>query len=189
MRIRLRMVLVFAVCGTTMLILEGCKNHPAAPAQPVVRSVPRVSQPDIPAPLPVQGDYPGVAPRQPSTRRRTPVTPMQDQPVDPQVTEAAQRRLDSRLLQQQRAASRQQQTELNDEVRQITRQQQEIQDEPRIQDAPEPPGSSGLGPDAPRIQDAPGPDQGVYGQPAPRIQDAPGPAQTQPTPSQPPPQS
>ena len=189
MRMSPKTAIVFAVLEAAIM-MQGCKRAPAPATQPVVRSVPKAPQPDIPAPLPIEGDYQSVNPRQPSPRQRAPVIQMHDQTADFQAAEAAQRRQqDARLLQQQRAASRQQQTELNDQVKQLTTQQQQTQDEPRIQDAPEPPASSGLGPDAPRIQDAPGVYQGQDGPGAPRIQDAPGPAQTQPAQPQPPPQS
>ncbi len=189
MRKVLTTIALLATCGAVSMMLEGCKRHAVPPAQPAVRIAPHVPQPDVPGPLPIQGDDQGPVERRPSSGRRLRANPIASPAPDVQAAAAAQRRQDARLLQQQRVASQQQQNELNDEVLQVTRQQQQIQEEPRIQDAPEPPASTGLGPDAPRIQDAPGPYQGQDGQTTPRIQDAPGPAQTQPSPTSPPPQN
>ena len=180
--IKLTYIAIIEAAG--LLLMQGCKRHSApTPAQPVVRSAPKVKLPDVPGPLPVENTAP--APERPTRRLRTVQPQRQPAEVPAVPTEVIQQRRDARLLRQQQAASQAQQRELNQQVEQETQQRRQIQDEPRIQDAPEPPGSSGLGPDAPRIQDAPGPDQGQPGQLPPRIQDAPGPDQTQP---QPPPQ-
>jgi hypothetical protein len=47
-----------------------------------------------------------------------------------------QRRQDARLLQEQQAASQRQQQELNQEIEEDTRTQQQMEAEPRIQDIP-----------------------------------------------------
>ena len=179
----IRLVLVAGIEVAGMMLLQGCKRHTAPPpVQPVVRSIPKMAQPDIPGPLPVEGADQAPMERRASPRRHARTEEVQPQPVDAQAAEATQQRRDARLLRQQQATSQAQQRELNGEVERSAKARQQVQDEPRIQDAPEPPASSGLGPDAPRIQDAPGPDQGQPGQEPPRIQDAPGPAQTQPQP-------
>lgn len=185
MRKILAILVLIAGVEAPLVLLQGCKRSTPPPAQPAIR-IPRVPPPDIPGSLPLDsGEFnlpkPHVSPK------RAP-RPAQPQPSDTQDAAAAlatQQRRDARLLQQQQTASRQQQEELNREVKQDAAARDQMQDEPRIQDIPEPPGSSGFGPDAHRIQDAPGLDQGQPGQAPPRIQDAPGPSQTQP--AQPPP--
>jgi hypothetical protein len=136
---------------------------------------------------------------QPATPSRRAVLPqMVESPPDPQKiaaqAEELQRQQDGRLWQQQEAASQKAQQELNQEVEQGQKEQEQMENEPRIQDAPGPEQMgfpAGLeqqnepGQDEERIQDAPGPAQTLSGQPgqeAPRIQDAPGPAQTMPQP-------
>jgi hypothetical protein len=49
---------------------------------------------------------------------------------------AAQRQRDAALLQQQQAASQRQQQELNRDIEETVKTQQEVQAEPRIQDTP-----------------------------------------------------
>jgi len=179
-------VLIVGV-GALLAVVQGCKRTAPAPAQPAVRKLPPAPQPYIPGPLPV--DHSDVFPVKPQPAPRHAARPVQPQNTDAQdaaAAAAAQRRVDARLLQQQQTASRQQQQELNHQVQKAAEARARMEDEPRIQDVPEPPGWSGFGPDAHRIQDAPGPDQGQSGPDAPRIQDAPGP--TQPQPAQPPPQ-
>jgi hypothetical protein len=64
---------------------------------------------------------------------------MQAQNTDAQAAAAnalVQRRQDARLLQEQQAASQRQQLELNQEIDEDTRTQQEMEAEPRIQDIP-----------------------------------------------------
>lgn len=173
-----------------MPAIQGCKRHsPPATVQPVVRSQPKVVQPEIPGPLPVGDADQAISARRGTHRRSLPQQPNPSAAEQSAADAAAQRRQDAKLFQQQQAASQAQQQELNQEVQQGTRARQQVQDEPRIQDAPEPPASSGLGPDAPRIQDSPGmvpgANQGNNGQEPPRIQDAPGPSQT-PSQTQPP---
>jgi hypothetical protein len=130
--------------GLALLVAQGCKKQGAAPApvQPVVRSAQRM-QPDFPVgPLPVEDVDQGATPRVDRTvRRRQPVQPVQ--PVQAQNTDAqaaaiamVQRRQDARLLQQQQAASQRQQQELNQEIEEDMRTQQEMEAEPRIQDTP-----------------------------------------------------
>ena len=131
--------------GLTLMVAQGCRKQAPVSVQQVVRSVPRV-QPDFPVgPLPVEDVDQGATPRADQTiRRRQPVQPIQ--PVQAQNTDAEaaalamiQRRQDARLLQQQQAASQRQQQELNQEIEENMRAQQEMEAEPRIQDIPEAP--------------------------------------------------
>jgi hypothetical protein len=193
MRKILAVLILLGCVEASVMMLEGCKRHAAPVAQPAVLSIPKVPQPDIPGPLPVDsGDDLPVARRAPPRRVSH---SNQSQTSDAQAAAAAaaaaaQARQDAALLQQQQTASQQQQKELDHEVKQDVNAGQQMQEEPRIQDPPAPPASSGLGPDAPRIQDAPDAEEAQPGQASPpispRIQDAPGPAQPQqPQPAQP----
>ncbi|MDQ2833085.1 MAG: hypothetical protein M3Y50_04925 [Acidobacteriota bacterium] len=162
-------------------VVQGCKGH-AVPAtvQPLERSVPKVKQPEIPGPLPIEDAAPAGKSGRGGHRRSLAEQPNVPAPAPSDaVAAAAQGRRDARLLQQQEAASQAQQRQLNEQVQQGVRAREQMQAEPRIQSAPEPPASSGLGPDAPRIQDSPAGVPGANGgREAPRIQDAPGPSQT-----------
>jgi hypothetical protein len=172
MRDGLTKFLVVAGVGLAVVLAEGCKQK-AAPvvAQPVVRSLPRApSEQDFRDAVPVDDEDSSGAGQGARGRHRV-ARPVQAAPapvVDTAAVEAAQRRQDARLLQQQQTASQAQQRELNQVVEQSVKAQQSMQAEPRIQDTPP---QSGL---------PPVPDQ-------PRIQDAPGPAETQPVPPPPPP--
>jgi hypothetical protein len=130
--------------GLTLMVAQGCRKQATAPAlaQTEASSGPRV-QPDFAVgPLPVEDVDQGATPRADRTaRRRQPAQPMQ--PVQAQNTDAeaaaiavVQRRQDARLLQQQQAASERQQQELNQEIEEDMRTQQEMEAEPRIQDTP-----------------------------------------------------
>lgn len=127
--------------GLTLMVAQGCRKQAAAPAlaQSEVRSGPRV-QPDFAVgPLPVEDVDQGAMPRADRTpRRRQPVQPVQAQNTEAQAAAIAvvQRRQDARLLQQQQAASERQQQELNQEIEEDMRTQQEMEAEPRIQDNP-----------------------------------------------------
>jgi hypothetical protein len=176
--------------GVAALLTQGCKQKVApAPVQPVVQRVPHApSPPDFDAPLPAED--PETSQAAVHRQRRAVLQPVQPPaPVvrfDAEAAGAAQRRQDARLLQQQEAASQAQQKELNQVVDRSVKAQQQMEAEPRIQDAPT--GGFAPVPEGPRIQDAPGPAQTLPSQPGqqeddePRIQDAPGPAQTQPAP-------
>jgi len=126
--------------GLALMVAQGCKKQ-AAPAlvQPVVRSAQRV-QPDFPVgSLPVEDVDRGATLRVDRTpRRQQPVQPVQAQNTDAQAAAIAmvQRRQDAVLLQQQQAASQRQQQELNQEIEEDMRAQQEMEAEPRIQDIP-----------------------------------------------------
>jgi hypothetical protein len=127
--------------GLALMVAQGCRKQAAvsAPVQPVVRSVPRV-QPDFAVgPLPVEDVDQGATPRMVRTARpRQQVQPVQAQNMDAEAAAIAvvQRRQDARLLQQQQAASQRQQQELNQEIEEDMRTQQEMEAEPRIQDTP-----------------------------------------------------
>jgi hypothetical protein len=130
--------------GLALMAAQGCRKQAAAPApvQQVVRSVPRVQPEFAMGPLPVEDVDQGAMPRVDRIpRRRQPVKSVQTQSTDDQAAAIAvvQRRQDARLLQQQQAASQRQQQELNQEIEQNMRTQQEMEAEPRIQDTPEAP--------------------------------------------------
>jgi hypothetical protein len=129
--------------GFALIVAQGCKKQAApAPMQPVVSSAAQV-QPDFAVgPLPVEDVDPVAIPRADRTARRRPyVQPVQAHSADAQATAvaAAQRRQDARLLQQQQAASQRQQQELDQDIEQNLKTQQEMEAEPRIQDIPEAP--------------------------------------------------
>jgi len=126
--------------GMTLMAGQGCKKHAAPAVQPVVvSSAPRV-QPDFPiGPLPVEDVDTGVKPRvERAARQRYQAQPVQAESTDAQAAaaSAAQRRQDERLFQQQEAASQRQQEELNRDIEENVKTQQEMQAEPRIQDTP-----------------------------------------------------
>ena len=128
--------------GLALMAAQGCKKQTApAPVQPVVLTVQRV-QPDFPVgPLPVEDVDTGATPRVERVARRQQVQPVQVQSADVQAAAVAeaQRRQDERLLQQQQAASQRQQEELDQEIEQDMKTQEEMEAEPRIQDIPEVP--------------------------------------------------
>lgn len=129
--------------GFALMVAQGCKKQAApAPVQPVVRAA--QMQPDFAVgPLPVEDVDPGAIPRVDRTaRRRQYVQPVQVQvqSADAQAAvAAAQRRQDARLLQQQQADSQRQQQELDQDIEENLKTQQEMEAEPRIQDIPEAP--------------------------------------------------
>ena len=141
--VKVKWILVAAV-EAGIILIQGCKRHTApAPAKQIVRSIPKVAQPDIPGPLPVDNANQGPSLRRPPSKRHAQASQVQSLPTDvgeAASAAAAQRRQDASLLQQQEAASHAQQQELNEEVQRDRKVQEQMQDEPRIQDAPEPPG-------------------------------------------------
>jgi hypothetical protein len=138
-----------------LMAAQGCKKQ-AAPAavQPVVRSVAQVQRDFSFGSLPVEDVGAGVTPRvdrgprrrqqvQPVQVQVIRVPPVQVQPVQVQssvdaqaAVAAAQREQDERLLEQQQAESDRQQEELNQDIEETLRMQEEVQAEPRIQDNP-----------------------------------------------------
>ena len=127
--------------GLALMAAQGCRRQAAAPVpvQQVVRSVPRVQPEFAMGPLPAEDVDQGAMPRADRTpRRRQPVQPVQAQNTDAQAaaTEEVQRRQDARLLEHQQAASQRQQQELDQEIEQNMRTQEEMEAEPRIQDTP-----------------------------------------------------
>ncbi|HWW99031.1 MAG TPA: hypothetical protein VNY74_15100 [Edaphobacter sp.] len=127
--------------GLALMAAQGCKKQ-AAPVQPVVVSSAPGVQPDFPiGPLPIEDVDTGAKPRaeRAAARRRYQAQPVQAESTDAQAAaaSAAQRRQDERLFQQQEAASQRQQEELNRDIEENVKAQQEMQAEPRIQDAPE----------------------------------------------------
>jgi hypothetical protein len=140
--------------GLASMMAQGCRKQAAAPAsvEPAVRSVARV-QPDFPlGSLLVEDVDAGVTPRidrglrqwqqvQPAPVQRVQVQPMQEQvrrvDVQNEAVAAAQRLEDARLLEQQQAASERQQEELDQEIEQELKTQQEMEAEPRIREIPE----------------------------------------------------
>jgi len=127
--------------GVTLMAVQGCKKHAApAPVQPVVVSSAPGVQPDFPiGSLPVEDIDTGAKPRvERAARQRYQAQPVQAESTDAQASAAlaAQRRQDERLFQQQEAASQRQQEELNRDIEENVKMQQEMQAEPRIQDTP-----------------------------------------------------
>jgi hypothetical protein len=133
--------------GFALMVAHGFRKQSApAPVQPVVRSLPRV-QPDFAlGPLPVEEvEERAATPRVDRAALEQPQ--MKPVPVPVQVQRrpdaqneavaAAQRLEDAMLLQQQEAASQRQQEELDQEIEQELKTQQEMEAEPRIQDIPE----------------------------------------------------
>jgi hypothetical protein len=131
--------------GFALMIAQGCKKQAPTAVQPVVSSVRQVRPDFALGPLPVEDIDAGPMPRVDRTAHRQPqLVPVQVQPVQverPDVQAAAiaevQRQQDARLLQQQEAASERQQDELDQEIEQDLRTQQEMEAEPRIQEIPE----------------------------------------------------
>jgi hypothetical protein len=147
-----------AAVGMALVVGQGCKKKVApAAVQPVVRTVPRVAQPDFPddpPPLPVIADK-GVHHAMRRVVAPAPV-PAPRPVVDPEALAEAQRQRDASLLQRQQAASQRQQQELNGVVERSAKIRQAQQDEPRIQEAPEAPIDRPLpGVPGQRIQDNP----------------------------------
>jgi hypothetical protein len=183
--------------GLAVILSVGCKRQPTpAAAQPQVvmrSSAPRTVPDQFTDPFTDEDPMPKTVQPQAHPRRVVLEQVVEPQPDPRQVAaeaEKRQREQDGRLWQQQEAESQKAQEELNVEVERGQKEQDAMQEEPRIQDAPGP-GQMGLGSDlAPslpgeepeRIQDAPGPEQTLPAQRSEpsdmRIQDAPGPAQT-----------
>jgi hypothetical protein len=141
MRLTLAKCFVAVGVGLAAMAVEGCKKQASAPVEPVVRTA-RWVQPDFASrSLPVEDADPVVRPRAERVAPQ-PAQPLQVQRQVPRTDEqgeavaAAQREQDTRLLEQQQAASQKQQEELNQEIEQEMERQQEVQAEPRIQDIP-----------------------------------------------------
>ena len=133
---------VLVSAGLALMVAQGCKKQAApAPVQQVVASVPRVRPDFALGPLPVEDIDAGVMPRVDRTAPRPPQVQPVQAPVQQADTQAAvaegQRLQDAMLLEQQQAASQRQQEELDQEIEQDVRAQQEMEAEPRIQDVPE----------------------------------------------------
>jgi hypothetical protein len=155
--------------GFAVMLSQGCKRHAEPPPVQTKRIVER------PAAMPPSStdlfpDSPMPVPAQPQARRRHRVEMPQAMPAPEDSQQAAaeamaqQKAQDARLEQQQEAASQKAQRELDHEVEQSQKVQEQMQQEPRIQDAPGPE-QMGLPP-------------GLEGQTEQGIQDAPGPTQT-----------
>jgi hypothetical protein len=145
-----------------VMLVQGCRKHAVeAQAQPAVLTVPRV-QTDFPVgALRFEDGDTGTMPSViRSVQPQQQVKLVQVQGTDDQaaaIAAAVQRRQDESLLERQEAASERQQEELDREVEQNLKMEQEVQAERRIQDAPEMPLPSSLpDQDAPRIKDNPG---------------------------------
>jgi hypothetical protein len=134
--------------GLALMMGQGCRKQAApVPVQGVVPSVAQV-QPDFHfGSLPVEDVDAGVTPRidrslrqwrqvQPAPVVRVTLQPVQEQSTDAQAAAAGQREQDERLLEQQEAESQSQQEELDRDIEENVRMQQEVQAEPRIQDTP-----------------------------------------------------
>ena len=131
--------------GFALIAAQGFRKHsaPAPVQQPVIRSSVRVQPEFALGPLPVEEVDDRVAtPRvDRAALERPQVQPVQTQvqrvDVQNEAVAAAQRLEDARLLQQQEAASQRQQEELDQEIEQELKTQQEMEAEPRIQEIPE----------------------------------------------------
>jgi hypothetical protein len=131
--------------GLALIVAQGFRKQSApVPVQPVVRSLPRVQPEFALGPLPVEEEERVATPKvERAALERPQVEPVQVQPVpvqraDAQAAAAAAQRLqDERLLQEQEAASQRQQEDLDREIEQDMRTQEEMEAEPRIQDIPE----------------------------------------------------
>lgn len=129
--------------GLALIVAQGCRKQAAPVAVRPVRSAPQV-QLDFPGgPLRVDDVDPGPTAKmdQPPLRRPQ-VQTLQVQLVQVQHPDAAavaeaQRRQDAMLLQQQEAASERQQEDLDQDIEQNLKTQEEMEAEPRIQDIPE----------------------------------------------------
>ena len=134
--------LVAVGVGLAVMAAQGCKKQAAVvPVQSVVVSSAPGVQPDFPiGPLPVEDVDTGAEPRveRAAARPRYQAQPVQAESTDAQAAaaSAAQRRQDERLFQQQEAASQRQQEELNRDIEENVKAQQEMQAEPRIQETP-----------------------------------------------------
>jgi hypothetical protein len=163
--------------GLAAMLSQGCKRH----TTPAPAPTERVFRRSAPTPAPSVDLFPDTpapdtAPQ--ARRHRVEIPEAAPSPVNSQQAaaeaRAQQRAQDARLEQQQEAASQKAQRELDHEVEQSQKVQDQMQQEPRIQDAPGPE-QMGL---PPGLDGQPN----QLGQEPPRIQDAPGPAQTQPQP-------
>jgi hypothetical protein len=153
--------------GLAILLPLGCKRK-AAPVQsvPVKTTVPQVGLPES-EPLPIDESMPRPSQAPQARRHAAPVVQMPSAAPQPDPQLAARQRLqDQRLYERQEAASQKAQRELDVEVQQSQKAQDDMQAEPRIQDAPgpaetgAPPGFLGEpapGQEAPRIRDSPPP--------------------------------
>lgn len=161
-----RCVLVVGM-GLAVVLAQGCRQQPkVGPAQTgdtVPQAAPAPRTMPVPEAAPVE-----VTPVVRSRRRRGPTRrPVEVPSQIPNGVDAdGQRAQDQSLLQRQQAEARKIQKENDLDVQRDVEQKKRMQEEPRIQSAPEAPSQPG-------IQDAP------EAPPQPRIQDAPGPVQPQ----------
>ena len=129
--------------GFALLVGQGCKKQAAPAPATVVLNLPQVQLNFASGPLPVEDVDSGAAPRVEGVpQRQQQVQPVQVERGDAQAAAAAaeaQRLEDARLLQRQEAASERQQNELDQEIEQDMRTQDEMEAEPRIQEVPEVP--------------------------------------------------
>jgi hypothetical protein len=126
-----------------LLAAQGCRKQAAPAPATVVLNLPQVKLNFAVGPLPVEDVDSGAAPRvEGVAQRQQQVQPVQVERGDAQAAAAAaeaQRLEDARLLQRQEAASERQQEELDQEIEQDMRTQEEMEAEPRIQEVPEAP--------------------------------------------------
>jgi hypothetical protein len=135
--------LVAVGAGMALLAAQGCRKQAAPAPATVVFNLPQVQLNFASGPLPVEDVDSGPAPRvEGVAQRQQQVQPVQEERADAQAAAAAaeaQRLEDARLLQRQEAASERQQNELDQEIEQDMRTQDEMEAEPRIQEVPEVP--------------------------------------------------
>jgi hypothetical protein len=135
--------LVAVGAGFALMVAQGCRKQAAPAPATVVFNLPQVQLNFASGPLPVEDVDSGAAPRvEGVAQRQQQVQPVQEERADAQAAAAAaeaQRLEDARLLQRQEAASERQQEELDQEIEQDMRAQDEMEAEPRIQEIPEVP--------------------------------------------------
>ena len=135
--------LVAVGAGFALMVAQGCRKQAAPAPATVVFNLPQVQLNFASGPLPVEDVDSGEAPKvEGVAQRQQQVQPVQEERADAQAAAAAaeaQRLEDARLLQRQEAASERQQEELDQEIEQHMRAQDEMEAEPRIQEIPEVP--------------------------------------------------
>lgn len=152
---------LMAAMGLAMVLPQGCKRKPAQVQSnvPVRTTIPQVGLPDG-EPLPIDESMPHSSPAPQVRQHPAPIVRVPSAPVDTdEQVEARQRQQDQRLYERQEAASQKAQRELDVEVQRSQKAQDDMQAEPRIQEAPGPPPGfledSGSGQDGVRIRDSP----------------------------------
>jgi hypothetical protein len=135
-----------AALGAGVVVLIAAqglsKQSASAPVEPVALSLPRVQVHFPVGPLPVEDVDVGAVPRVDRAappEQAQPIPAQQPADAQPAMVVETQRLQDARLCEEQEAASERQQEELNQDIEQDVKTQEEMQAEPRIQGVPEVP--------------------------------------------------